>query len=389
MTGGFHLVTITPLRNMRFQLNSGGRSLSSLAAASDEELAIPNEKQFGELLCLERRRAERSRKPFLLMLIDLHKALENDHTDDLVSNVWSSVCSASRDSDIRGWFEQGNVLGVIFVELKPDGPQPVTDIIHSKVVQALSRTLKSEQLEQITINMYLQPDSAANWQQWSGLYRDLREREVSGKLSRALKRGLDIIGSATALFLLSPLMAILSLLVKLSSKGPILFRQRRVGYRGRIFTFLKFRTMREDSDVSVHKQYVQRFISGQAEVSGPAPVYKIKDDPRVTRIGKFLRRTSLDELPQFWNVLVGDMSLVGPRPPIPYEVECYDIWHRRRILEVKPGITGLWQVRGRSRTTFNDMVRLDLQYAKSWSIWLDLKILFATPRAMISGNGAY
>jgi len=382
-------VTITPLRNMRFQLNSGGRSLSSLAAASDEELAIPNEKQFGELLCLERRRAERSRKPFLLMLIDLHKALENDHTDDLVSNVWSSVCSASRDSDIRGWFEQGNVLGVIFVELKPDGPQPVTDIIHSKVVQALSRTLKSEQLEQITINMYLQPDSAANWQQWSGLYRDLREREVSGKLSRALKRGLDIIGSATALFLLSPLMAILSLLVKLSSKGPILFRQRRVGYRGRIFTFLKFRTMREDSDVSVHKQYVQRFISGQAEVSGPAPVYKIKDDPRVTRIGKFLRRTSLDELPQFWNVLVGDMSLVGPRPPIPYEVECYDIWHRRRILEVKPGITGLWQVRGRSRTTFNDMVRLDLQYAKSWSIWLDLKILFATPRAMISGNGAY
>jgi len=374
---------------MRFQLNSGGRSLSSLAAASDEELAIPNEKQFGELLCLERRRAERSRKPFLLMLIDLHKALENDHTDDLVSNVWSSVCSASRDSDIRGWFEQGNVLGVIFVELKPDGPQPVTDIIHSKVVQALSRTLKSEQLEQITINMYLQPDSAANWQQWSGLYRDLREREVSGKLSRALKRGLDIIGSATALFLLSPLMAILSLLVKLSSKGPILFRQRRVGYRGRIFTFLKFRTMREDSDVSVHKQYVQRFISGQAEVSGPAPVYKIKDDPRVTRIGKFLRRTSLDELPQFWNVLVGDMSLVGPRPPIPYEVECYDIWHRRRILEVKPGITGLWQVRGRSRTTFNDMVRLDLQYAKSWSIWLDLKILFATPRAMISGNGAY
>jgi len=374
---------------MRMQLNSGGRSLSSLAAAPAEDSAILNEKQFGELLCLERRRAERSRKPFLLMLIDLHKALENNHTDDLVSNVWSSVCSASRDSDIRGWYEQGNVLGVIFVELKPDGPQPVTDIIHSKVVQALSRTLKSEQLEQITINMYLQPDSAANWQQWSGLYRDLREREVSGKLSRALKRGLDIIVSATALFLLFPLMVILSLLVKLSSKGPILFRQPRVGYRGRIFTFLKFRTMREDSDANVHKQYVQRFISGQAEVSGPAPVYKIKDDPRVTRIGKFLRRASLDELPQFWNVLVGDMSLVGPRPPIPYEVECYDVWHRRRILEVKPGITGLWQVRGRSRTTFNDMVRLDLQYAKSWSIWLDLKILFATPRAMISGNGAY
>jgi lipopolysaccharide/colanic/teichoic acid biosynthesis glycosyltransferase len=378
-----------PLRNMRFQLNSGARSLSSLAATSAGELSIPSEKQFGELLCLERRRAERSRKPFLLMLIDLRKALENDHAGNLVSNVWSSVCSASRDSDIRGWYEQGSTLGVIFVELKPDGPKPVTDIIHSKVVLALSRSLKSEELEQITIDMYLQPDSAANWQQWSGLYRDLREREVSGKLSRAIKRGLDIVGSATALFLLSPLMALISLLVKLSSKGPILFRQPRVGYRGRIFTFLKFRTMHEDSDANMHKQYVQRFISGQAETSGSVPVYKIKDDPRVTRIGKFLRKTSLDELPQFWNVLMGDMSLVGPRPPIPYEVECYDIWHRRRILEVKPGMTGLWQVRGRSRTTFNDMVRLDLQYAKSWSIWLDLKILFATPRAMISGNGAY
>ncbi|MEJ2007967.1 MAG: exopolysaccharide biosynthesis polyprenyl glycosylphosphotransferase [Acidobacteriota bacterium] len=237
--------------------------------------------------------------------------------------------------------------------------------------------------------MYLQPDSAANWHQWSGLYRDLREREVAGKFSRAMKRGLDIVGSATALFLLSPLMGVLALMIKLSSKGPVLFRQSRVGYHGSSFTFLKFRSMHEVNNPNVHKQYVQSFIAGKAKAHGSAPVYKIKDDPRVTRIGRFLRKTSLDELPQFWNVLVGDMSLVGPRPPIPYEVECYDIWHRRRILEVKPGITGLWQVRGRSRTTFNEMVRLDLQYAKSWSIWLDLKILFETPRAIISGHGAY
>ena len=383
-------MTLLPLRSAHDQSNSVARSSAFRAAVSvRDNVAVPSEEQFGELLCLERRRAERSRKPFLLMLIDLQKALEKDRSGNLIDSVWSSVCSASRDSDIRGWYRQESTLGVIFVEIRPDGPIPVTDIIHAKVISALSRALKSEELERITISIYLQPDRAANWQQWSGLYRDLQERETAGRFSRAIKRGLDIVGSATALCILSPLMGVVALLVKLSSKGPVLFRQSRVGYRGAPFTFLKFRTMHQDNDLNVHKQYIQRFIAGQANSSGPVPVYKIKDDPRVTRIGRFLRKTSLDELPQFLNVLVGAMSLVGPRPPIPYEVECYDIWHRRRILEVKPGITGLWQVRGRSRTTFNDMVRLDLQYARSWSIWLDLKILFETPRVMISGDGAY
>lgn len=379
-----------PLRTMRGQWNGGGRLSPLLAGGSNGyEFAIPSEKQFGELLCLERKRAERSRKPFLLVLIDLQRALENDRASNLIHNVWSAVCSASRDSDIKGWYLREAILGVIFVEIQPDGPVPVADVINAKVTLALSRHLKSQELERITIRMYLQPDSAANWQQWSGLYRDLREREQAGKFSRAMKRGLDIMGSMAAIVLLSPLMAVLALLIKLSSQGPVFFRQSRVGYHGTLFTFLKFRTMYQMNDLNVHKRYIQRFIGGQANPYGPATVYKIKDDPRVTRIGRFLRKTSLDELPQFWNVLRGEMSLVGPRPPIPYEVECYDIWHRRRLLEVKPGLTGLWQVRGRSRTTFNDMVRLDLQYAKSWSIWLDLKILFATPRAMISGDGAY
>ena len=379
-----------PLRILRDQLNPVGQSPSALPAVPiSDDVAIPSEKQFGELLCLKRRRAERSKKPFLLMLLDLRKAIEHDLSGNLINNVWASVCSASRDSDIRGWYLQDNTLGIIFVEIKPDGPAPVTDVIHAKVLSSLSRLLKSEELERIAISMYLQPDSAANWQKWSGLYSDLREKEMTGKLSRAMKRGLDIVGSATALLLLSPLMGILALLIKLTSRGPVLFRQPRVGYRGEQFTFLKFRTMRQNNDPNVHKQYIERLIAGQVSSSGPAPVYKIKDDPRVTNVGKFLRKTSLDELPQFWNVFIGEMSLVGPRPPIPYEVECYDIWHRRRVLEAKPGITGLWQVKGRSRTTFNDMVRLDLQYARSWSIWLDLKILFETPRAIISGDGAY
>ena len=378
------------LRARRSQWSWGDEtpSLPTVVPVGDD-VSIPGEKQFGELLCLERRRAERSRRPFLLMLLDLRKVLMNGNARNMIENVWASVCSASRDSDIRGWYLQGAVLGVIFVEIKLEGPVPVSEIINAKVTSALSESLGRDEVERIDIRMYLQPDSASNWEKWSGLYRDLREKDSDKKLHRAVKRGLDIIGSATALFMLSPLMAVLALLIKISSKGPVLFRQARVGYRGIPFTFLKFRTMRHSNDGSVHKEFIQRFIAGDTDNEGPVPVYKITDDPRVTRIGKFLRKTSMDELPQFWNVLTGEMSLVGPRPPIPYEVEYYDIWHRRRVLEVKPGLTGLWQVKGRSRTTFNDMVRLDLQYAKSWSIWLDLKILFETPFAMISGDGAY
>ncbi len=379
-----------PLRATRSQLNwgAGTSSLPAVVPARDD-VSIPTEKQFEELLCLERRRAERSRRPFLLMLLDLRNVLVNGNTRSIIENAWAAVRSASRDSDIRGWYLQGAVLGVIFVEVNPEGPVRVSDILYAKVKSALSARLKNDEFERIDIRMYLQPDNASNWDKWSGLYRDLREQESGKKLHRAAKRGLDIIGSGAAILLLSPLMGALALLIKLSSKGPVFFRQQRVGYHGVPFVFLKLRTMHQDNDLNVHKDYIKRFIAGEEDSSGPVPVYKIQDDPRVTRIGRFLRKTSLDELPQFLNVLRGEMSLVGPRPPIPYEVEYYDFWHRRRVSEAKPGITGLWQVRGRSRTTFNDMVRLDLQYARSWSIWLDLKILFATPRAMISGDGAY
>ena len=354
------------MRNQQNQATPTSPLPQAVPVGADD--SIPGEKQFGELLCLERRRAERSRKPFLLMLLDLRRVMVNGHTGRMIEGVWTSVCSASRDSDIRGWYLQGAVLGVIFVEVRQEGQKSVSDIIREKVISSLSSRLAADEIERIDIRMYLQPDSASNWENWSGLYRDLREQDSGKKLHLAVKRALDILGSATALCVLSPLMAVIALLIKVTSHGPILFRQSRVGHRGIPFTFLKFRTMRHSNDGSVHKEFVQRFIAGEMNSAGPAPVYKIKEDPRITPIGKFLRKTSLDELPQFWNVLIGEMSLVGPRPPIPYEVEYYDIWHRRRVLEVKPGLTGLWQVRGRSRTTFNDMVRLDLQYAKSWSI---------------------
>jgi lipopolysaccharide/colanic/teichoic acid biosynthesis glycosyltransferase len=153
--------------------------------------------------------------------------------------------------------------------------------------------------------------------------------------------------------------------------------------------------MFDGNDPRIHREYVSQLIAGKADVAksngngSNGSLYKLTGDPRITPVGKFLRKTSLDELPQFWNVLMGDMSLVGPRPPIPYEVLSYDTWHRRRVLEAKPGITGLWQVTSRSTATFNEMVRLDLEYARTWSLGLDIKILLRTPRAVLSGNGAY
>jgi len=154
------------------------------------------------------------------------------------------------------------------------------------------------------------------------------------------------------------------------------------------FTMLKFRTMHPDAGHAVHQAYVTQFIQGSVNTAAAPGVFKLTNDSRITPIGQFLRKSSLDELPQLWNVLRGEMSLVGPRPPIKYEVEQYKAWHRRRVLDVKPGLTGLWQVTGRSRTTFDEMVRLDLQYARTPSVWTDVKILLATPRAVIAGKGA-
>jgi lipopolysaccharide/colanic/teichoic acid biosynthesis glycosyltransferase len=182
-------------------------------------------------------------------------------------------------------------------------------------------------------------------------------------------------------------------LVKLTSPGPVFFRQVRVGENAKPFTMLKFRSMRTNASAAIHQEYVTSFINGGAQSASVgtlngAPVFKLTNDARITSVGGFLRKSSLDELPQLWNVFCGSMSLVGPRPPLQYEVDQYKPWHCRRVLEAKPGITGLWQVEGRSRTTFDEMVRLDLRYARNCSLWKDLKILLATPGAVIAGKGA-
>jgi len=206
------------------------------------------------------------------------------------------------------------------------------------------------------------------------------------------KRLLDIVGSMALTVLLSPVFVLTALAVKLTSRGPVIFSQTRLGAGGRPFVFYKFRSMRCGSDDRIHKDYVANLISGRFDAvnEGDAdkPVYKMKSDPRITWIGRIIRKTSIDELPQLFNVLKGDMSLVGPRPPLPYEVEKYQSWHLMRVLTTKPGLTGLWQVEGRSRTTFDEMVRLDLRYARQCSLGLDLKILLKTVRVVLLCDGA-
>lgn len=206
------------------------------------------------------------------------------------------------------------------------------------------------------------------------------------------KRAIDFTLALLGLLLAVPIVIIIALLIKLDSSGPILFRQTRLGKNGRPFTFYKFRTMYHNADSEIHRRYIEALIRDQApaatgETAAQSSIYKLTRDPRITRVGRLLRRSSLDELPQLLNVIQGDMSMVGPRPPLPYEVQNYQEWHKGRLATI-PGITGLWQVRGRSRVTFDEMVQMDLDYIASQSLSLDLKILVLTIPAILSGAGA-
>ena len=358
---------------------------------------VVDEGLFAKLLCLERKRAERSQKRFALGLIDARPAIPTYPAEEILPGVIAGLSVATRETDIIGWFKENCVIGVIFTEMNGTDPASFMNTLSGKVNDSLRSSLSAGLFEKIHVSFHIFPED------WEGqepnravdftLYPDLLLRDDSKRIARIAKRAIDIMGSVAALVLLAPLLFLISALIKLTSHGPILFRQERIGQFGKRFQFLKFRSMYDSNDPTIHQEYVRSLISGDSDGTQPAGqqtgVYKLTNDPRITPPGKFLRRTSLDELPQFWNVLMGDMSLVGPRPPIPYEALSYDLWHRRRVLEAKPGITGLWQVSGRSSTTFNDMVRLDLKYARNWSLGLDVRILLQTPWVVLSGDGAY
>ena len=389
-------VNITPLGEKPEPQRRARRDRLDGVRQGDSRSQFVSEDAFIHMLCLERKRAERSRKPFLLLLLDSGTLLNGLHKKRLFSKLVAALSTSMRETDIRGWYEENSILGVIYSEIAGD-KRTACDAILSKVVAALRKRLEPRQFEEIRLTCEVFPQDWDQEKPWrasdSRVYPDLFKDSNQKKASRLIKRTLDVLGSLLALILLFPLFLAIALIIKLTSKGPVLFRQERVGQFGARFTFMKFRSMHTVNCDQIHKEYVKRLIAGQVEGSkyqrSEKPVFKITEDPRVTWVGKILRRTSLDELPQFFNVLLGEMSLVGPRPPVPYEVESYDVWHRRRVLEAKPGITGLWQVNGRSQTSFDDMVRLDLQYVRRCSLWLDIKILLQTPAAVFSGKGAY
>ena len=357
---------------------------------------ILTEGHFLRTLCLEQKRTERSRRRFVLMLLEPTNLLTRGNTKDTLGTILDTLSKSTRQTDVIGWYKDGTIIGTIFTEIGAEEGHSVAKALLNKFTSALSSTLSIEQINQISLSFHVFPD---DWEDHgngrpttSVLYPDAVAGSGPKKSTLWVKRTMDIVGSLCALTVSAPLLAAVAVAIKLNSKGPVIFRQPRVGQYGRQFTLLKFRSMHSENDSGVHQEFVTRFIRGEngleQQQGREETVFKLTNDSRVTPLGRFLRRTSLDELPQFFNVLRGDMSLVGPRPPIRYEFSSYDIWHKRRLLAVKPGITGLWQVTARSRVGFADMVRLDLKYAQSHSLWLDLKILLHTPRAVFDGDGA-
>lgn len=374
--------------------NSNGPLIESGSAVNRSPL---DETTFRRMIAIERKRTERSKAPFVLMLLEAASDRGQKKNTHTLLRVAAALLTASRDTDLVGWYKENAIVGTMFTGLIVNDKRAVLDTFLAKVSATLQEQLTAEEFNQVRISFHLFPD---DWDHEkpgpptnAALYPDLASRDKGQRTVLIVKRTVDIIGSSIMLILLAPLFLFIAVAIKLSSRGPVFYRQQRVGRYGQTFTFLKFRSMIVNNDSNVHKDFVTRLIASKPGEAPPkdggAKIYKLTNDKRITRVGKVLRRTSLDELPQFINVLRGEMSLVGPRPPIPYELAAYQTWHRHRLLAVKPGITGLWQVMGRSSVRFDEMVRLDLRYASTWTPWLDLKILLRTPGAVIRGSGAY
>lgn len=353
------------------------------------EHGLYSETYFREKLVQERKRAERSNKPLLVMVIDAERLRSLVADGRVADSLVEGVNRCVRGTDICGVLREDGLIGVILTEVEQDKLDTAQIIVAQKTREKLSALLSDEMVSQIVISFRVFPVSGGPGLFDMTFYPEMLSSDLRTKGGEIAKRSLDIVGSIAGLILFSPFFAVLPLLIKLHSKGPVFFLQDRIGHNGRKFKLIKFRSMYLDNDDIIHREYVTKLIKGQLDGAATDGVFKIQGDPRVTPVGRYLRKYSLDELPQFINVLKGDMSLVGPRPPIRYEVENYCGWQRNRLMGKKPGITGLWQVTGRSSTCFDDMVRLDLRYLRGWSVLLDIKILLRTPSAVFKTKGAY
>jgi exopolysaccharide biosynthesis polyprenyl glycosylphosphotransferase len=336
---------------------------------------------FLEQLRIERYRSQRSGTPLSILLITRDK-----YCSTKINEPLKMLRTIIRETDIVGYIDE-STLGVLLPYTDQDGAKKIIGKITSSYINPQFSIATSTFPDQVFDNL------AKTGHVSSEVLELMLEDSIKhSQFELNIKRAFDIVASMLALVVLSPFMLVVAILVKQSSPGPVIFRQPRLGAKGAPFTFYKFRSMRSDTNDQIHRDFVLKLIDGKHSVinngNNANPLYKMTSDPRITPVGKFIRKTSIDELPQLFNVLKGDMSLVGPRPPLSYEAEKYKSWHLRRILEMKPGITGLWQVEGRSRTGFDDSVRLDVRYLQTWSLLLDLKILFKTVKEVLLCRGA-
>ena len=368
-------------------MSSCGERVGIFQPLFDEEL-------FKDTVTRERKRTDRSGLAMVMLLIGVQEK-RRENTPALFAGIANALSAIKSDIDILGWFERKSIMGLIVPEIDTANLASTCERLESEFQKEITNRFEGDLTERLSIRLRVYPEPQQLGEEELQtvdpfLYPELHAHQDRIAMFQVLKRGMDILGSLALLLILSPLLLAIAGLVKLSSRGPVLFRQVRIGQMIKPFMLFKFRTMYADSDHAIHHDYVSWFIrsSGKAQEKERRTFFKMTNDSRITPIGHLLRKTSLDELPQLWNVLRGEMSLVGPRPPLWYELQQYKPWHRHRVLEAKPGITGLWQVTGRSRTTFDEMVRLDLRYARGQSLWTDIKILLATPAAVIKGKGA-
>lgn len=332
----------------------------------------------------EKCRVERTSVPLSIVLFQLHERVLNNKYQ--LKNFLDSVKTRTRETDIKGWVDS-KTIGVILLDTNGAGMKKCVNSITRGNGNYLSSIINGSYPVSLFKELLDESKAAPDLFPF-----DLGHVSANRTAAHFFKRCFDVFGSLVGLALFSPLMVLTAIAIKVSSAGPVIFKQTRLGHRGRRFPFYKFRSMHVENDDRCHREFMAGLIEGNHEALNQGdekqPCFKIKNDDRITPVGRIIRRLSIDELPQFFNVLKGDMSLVGPRPPIPYEMEKYKPWHLRRILEIKPGITGLWQVNGRSRISFDEMVRLDLRYLMNWSFWLDIKILFKTVKAVVETQGA-
>ncbi|MBJ6751632.1 sugar transferase [Geomonas anaerohicana] len=343
------------------------------------------EATFEQKLVQERRRAERAGKPLLVMVIDAGSVAEDAY---FVPSLGNLLRGSLRDTDIAGALGVDGI-GVILTEVAAEKFSDAKHVVAAKVRSMLEAKYGDALAGRVTIGFRTYPETGGDDDAFDMLfYPDITSESIGKSTGTVVKRVIDLAGATISLLLLAPIFIIIPLAIKLTSKGPIFFVQERYGLNGAKFRLFKFRSMFVNNDDLIHRQFVKQLIDG-AIVESEDTVYKITSDPRVTAVGKLLRAYSLDELPQLFNVLRGEMSLVGPRPPIHYEVENYSGWQRNRLIGKRPGITGAWQVSGRSSTTFDEMVRLDLHYLRNWSVILDVKIILLTPLVVLRCRGAY